>query len=377
VYALTRRFAAPSPKGGGANQEGFVLVVVAILLVALAGFVALGVDVGALYSARTSAQEIADAAALAGAVTFIHNPTAPQPATASDFALQVALNNSIMGQPITATDVTITVDVANRKVTVDVASTQNTYFAHAIGHDTANIQVSATAEAAEHATGSSCVKPWFVPNTVFATSAICDAACDPNQLLIDPVTKEVTPFAESKIGDEFTLKPQNPTGAIAPGQFYAIQLPDSVGASDYENNIATCANVYVRCNDSYSVETGNMVGPTIHGVEELIGDNPDEWVGPGEYRRPDGTLTDISDSVVVAPVWDSCALSDFCPDGKFPTGTTVSLKIVGFAVFFLKGIEGGDVVARLINVSSCGPASGTPSETGGTVLSLPLRLVRQ
>jgi hypothetical protein len=190
------------------------------------------------------------------------------------------------------------------KVTVDVASTQNTYFARAIGHNTANILVSGTAEAAEHSTGSSCVKPWFVPNTVFATAAICDAACDPAQLLIDPATREVTPFAESKRGQKFSLKPQNPTGAIAPGQFYAIQLPDSVGASDYENNIATCANVYVRCNEYYSVETGNMVGPTIHGVDDLIGDPHDTWVGPGRYQRPDGTLTDISGSLVVAPVWD-------------------------------------------------------------------------
>jgi hypothetical protein len=216
-----------------------------------------------------------------------------------------------------------------------------------------------------------------VPNTVFATSAICDAACDPNQLLIDPATREVTPFAESKRGLAFSLKPQNPSGAIAPGQFYAIQLPDSVGASDYQNNIETCANVYVRCNEFYSVETGNMVGPTIHGVDNLIGDPADEWVDPGVYRRPDGTLTDISDSVVVAPIWDSCALTGFCPDGKFPTGTNVNLQIIGFAVFFLEGVQGGDVVARLLNVSSCGPSSGTPPETGGTVLSLPLRLVRQ
>jgi hypothetical protein len=358
------------------KQEGFVLVVVAILLVALAGFVALGVDVGALYSARTSAQEVADAAALAGAFTFVNNPTAPQPATANDHAMLVALNNSVMGVPVTAADVTVTVDVANRKVTVDVASTQNTYFAKAIGHSTADIRVTGTAEAAEFSTGSSCVKPWFIPNTVFATDPICTAACDPSQLLVDPVTKLVTPFADSKRGQAFTLKPQNPAAAIAPGQFYAIQLPGSVGASDYQDNIATCANVYVRCHESYSVETGNMVGPTNHGVEDLIGDPPDEWVEPGKYLRPDGTYSDISDSLVVAPIWNSCALAGFCPDGKFPTGTQVELQIVGFAVFFLEGIEGGNVVARLLDVSSCGPSAGPPAETGGTVLSLPLRLVR-
>ena len=43
------------------KQKGYVLVVVAITLIILVGFVALGVDTGALYSARTSAQEVADA----------------------------------------------------------------------------------------------------------------------------------------------------------------------------------------------------------------------------------------------------------------------------------------------------------------------------
>jgi Putative Flp pilus-assembly TadE/G-like len=357
------------------KQEGFVLLVVAAILVALIGFVALGVDVGALYSARTSAQEIADAAALAGAFTFINNPTAPQPATASDHAMLVALNNSVMGTPIAAGDVTVAVDVANRKVTVDVASTQPTYFAAALGHNTANIHVTGTAEAAKFSTGSSCVKPWFIPNTIFSADPVCTSGCDPTQLLIDPVTRLTTPFANSKRGQKFSLKPQDPAGSIAPGQFYAIQLPDSKGASDYETNIATCTDAYVRCNEFYSVETGNMVGPTAHGVEALIGDSPDEWVEPGKYQRSDGTYSDMSDSLVVAPIWNSCGLASFCPDGKFPTGTKVNVQIVGFAVFFLEGVDGDDVIARLLSVSSCGP-SGAPPPAGGTVLSLPLRLVR-
>src|SRR2546425_669792 len=81
------------------KQKGFVLVVLALLLVVLIGFLALAVDIGVLYSARTSAQEVADAAALAGAFTFINDTQSPQPQTASSNALQVALNNSVLGQP--------------------------------------------------------------------------------------------------------------------------------------------------------------------------------------------------------------------------------------------------------------------------------------
>src|SRR5215831_18185338 len=96
------------------KQDGFVLIVVAALLAALTGFLALAVDIGVLYSARTSAQEVADAASLAGAFTFINDTQSPQPQTASNHALQVALNNSILGQPVAAAGVNVNVDVGNQ-----------------------------------------------------------------------------------------------------------------------------------------------------------------------------------------------------------------------------------------------------------------------
>ena len=71
-----------------------MLVAVALVLIALLGVVALAVDTGVLYGARTATQEIADAAAMAAAFTFTNTPTAPQPATATNHALSVALNNS-------------------------------------------------------------------------------------------------------------------------------------------------------------------------------------------------------------------------------------------------------------------------------------------
>src|SRR5438132_11649531 len=206
------------------KQEGFVLVVVAIVLLALVGFLALAVDIGVLYSARTSAQGIADAAALAGAFTFINDTQSPQPQTASRNALQVARNNSVLGQPVAAADVNVNVDVANRRVTVDVQSTQNTYFARALGVQTANVGVEAVAEAAQYATGSACTKPWFIPNTAFSTSNACPA-CGAHQVLVSG--GQVTAFGQSKIGQQFILRSQNPQNTLAPGQFYSIQLPGS------------------------------------------------------------------------------------------------------------------------------------------------------
>jgi Tfp pilus assembly protein PilX len=367
------------------EQKGFVLVVVAAVLVACVGFLALAVDVGLLYSARASAQEVADAAALAGAFTFINSPTALQPQTASNHAVQVAMNNTIMNQPVLAGDVNVNVDVANRRVTVDVQSTQNTYFGRVLGLLTADVGVEGIAEASEYSTGTSCVKPWFVPNTVFGTGGGACPACTAGQVLISG--GEVTDFAKTKIGQQFTLRSQVPASSIAPGQFYAIQLPGSVGATDYKNNISSCSDGFIRCGESYSVETGNMVGPTKQGVQDLIGNPPtDTWTGKvGEYQTSIG-LSDMSKNVILAPIWDACSMPGFCPSGSFPSGTTVSLKIIGFAVLFLEGVQGNDVKARLISVSSCGAAGGGGGggggggagavDAGGAVLSIPLRLVR-
>jgi hypothetical protein len=367
---------------GKNKEEGFVLITLAFVLVVLIGFVALAVDVGVLYGAKTSAQSIADSAALAGAYTFINDTTAVQPDTAYNNALQVALNNSVMGKPVTSGDVTVNVDAANRRVTVDVASTQNTYFARVLGPSTANISVEGVAEAADYSTGATCVKPWFIPNTMLSSSGAC-AACAAGQVLISG--GEVTAYAKGLLGQEYTIRSQDPHNSIASGDFYSIDLVNKGGGSDYRTNIATCSNAYLRCGNSYSVKTGNMVGPTKQGVKDLIGDPPtDSWTGTiGVYQTPNG-LSDTSKNIIVAPIWDTCSMAGFCPAGDFPSGTGVSLQIIGFATFFLEGIQGNDVKARLINISSCGALSGGPGggggggggETGGTVLSLPLRLVR-
>jgi Flp pilus assembly protein TadG len=366
-------------------QGGFILVVVALLLVALAGFVALGVDVGALYSAKASAQEIADAAALAGAFTFISSPTSDQPQTAENHALAFALESTIMGHPIPEDDLTITVDVENRRVTVDLSSTQETHFAKAIGKSTVDIGVTATAEASEYSTGATKARPWFIANTVFSSDDICDAKCNPAQLLIDPASREVTSFAEAQFGNQFTLKPQGPNEALSPGQFYELDIPGlSGGANGYEDGIRDGAPDFSPCFESYSVMTGNKKGPTERGVNDLIGDPPRfTWVAPGRYRREaDGKIFDMSENLVVAPIWDVCNSGGFCPTAKLH-GSKPSVQVMGWGVLFVEGVssdeEADGVIARLLNVSSCGTGSGagtTGEERGSAVFGIPVRLVR-
>ena len=73
-------------------------------------------------------------------------------------------------------------------------------------------------------------------------------------------------FVDPLLGTQRTIKPGNPQNALTPGQFFAIRLGDSSGGNDYRTNIATCASQIVTCQNLYSVEPGNMIGPTKQGV---------------------------------------------------------------------------------------------------------------
>src|ERR1051325_3916433 len=103
-------------------EKGMTIAMVALCIVVLFAMAALAVDLGVLYTARTSAQHAADAAALAGAYTFL-SPTAPHPGSAQNAAVATAAANAILGTPVAITTGNVTVDTATRRVTVTVPRT--------------------------------------------------------------------------------------------------------------------------------------------------------------------------------------------------------------------------------------------------------------
>ena len=156
------------------NQRGYALVTAAILLVVLMSFVALAVDLGIAYSARTAAQRTADAAALAGAFVFVIDPN-PDATDIKNRAVEQAANNGILGTPVTIVPGDVDVDMVNRRVTVSVERTQArgnpipTYFAQIL-MPSIDVQVEATAEASTVANADGCTKPWIIPSTAFSSS---------------------------------------------------------------------------------------------------------------------------------------------------------------------------------------------------------------
>jgi hypothetical protein len=79
--------------------------------------------------------------------------------------------------------------------------------------------------------------------------------------------------------------------------------------------------------------------------------------------------------LVVSPIIDVC---QYCSTGGPPTGQS-DFEVIGFALIFVDGMSGNDVIAHLVDIIKCPPTAGgggiDPEETGP--FGLPLRLVRQ
>jgi Flp pilus assembly protein TadG len=150
---------------GKCSRRGAILVLVAISLVVVCGFVALAVDVGMIAVAKTEAQNAADTASMIGART-LNGADPPNLTQATTAAKNGAKANKILHQFVTDPEVAVThgafhYDQTNKKFVpqyppvapdnynltkVTVTRTRDTAFARAIG--VGQFTVSATSVAA-------------------------------------------------------------------------------------------------------------------------------------------------------------------------------------------------------------------------------------
>jgi Flp pilus assembly protein TadG len=363
------------------------VAMVALCIVVLFLMGALAVDLGVLFTARTSAQHAADAAALAGAYSFLSSAN-PQPSSAESAAVATAAANTILGTPVTISAANISVDTALRRVTVTVPRTAaggnaiGTFFARVSNNNSADIVAKASAEAGLQGSASRCVKPVFIPNTILSDKSLdpnnAAGACNAGEVLFDR-SGNVTAFAQGKIGSQQTIRPVKPQRALAPSQFYSLDFGS--GGSTYRCAWGQCLNYCsgvseIACGQRYPVETGNMTGPTNQGVRNLIGNPPDLWISVGHYNV-DGVEMDSSKSLVVAPVWQNC---DPPPIDPGTSGQTVA--VVGFFEMFVDDVSGGgDVTAHIVGPIKCpnngggGGGAGTPAPSTGP-MATPVRLIQ-
>jgi len=367
-------------------QKGMTIAMVALCIVVFFAMAALAIDLGILYTARTSAQHAADAAALAGAFTFTTSAAA-QPAAAREAAIATAATNKILGTPVVVSAGNVVVDPAARRVTVTVPRTSaggnpvDTYFARVLGHNSSDVSAKATAEAGTQGSASHCVKPIYIPNTLLSKMAKATQACNatPKEVIFDS-SGAITNWAAPQMGSNTAVRIQStsPPNAVVPSQFYALDFGS--GGNTYQCAWGQCLNYCsgvstIACGKKYPVETGALNGPTRHGVDDLIGKPPDTWISSGNYDV-NGMTMSTSKSLVVAPVWDNCDPANAIVPGK--SGQTVA--VIGFMELFVDGMQGNDVLAHAVAPIKCqnpggGGGAGNPNPSTGPY-AIPVRLVQ-
>jgi hypothetical protein len=345
---------------------------------------ALGIDVGVMMTARTQAQASADAGALAGATALVKDSwddrSAGGPAVQS--AITTAQKNVVMSanvsvQPSDVTFPTGPTGVNNRvKVnvfrTADRLNPLSLLIGSLIGVANANITATATAEA-DTASSMTCVKPFIIPdkwqeNTDPPWSADTSTFYRydkkgnvvPNADVYTPGSPEQggTGYGRADIGTTLTLR-AGTGGNIAPSSYFSWTMPGGTGGSWYEYNIANCNTTPVNVGDPAVQEPGNMVGPTIQGLTELMTKDPDAYWDAGNKK----VVSQFAQSPRLFPI------PLYNPDVyqfNNVSGRTADYVVTAFLPFFLQSVSGNTaygVLASPIITTVQQPSTSTTSNT--------------
>jgi putative Flp pilus-assembly TadE/G-like protein len=196
------------------------------------------------------------------------------------------------------------------------------------------------------------------------------------------------------IGKRFGVKTDSNTNTtVSPGWFRAIRIPRvdcsdvSGGGSCYEDNISSCGGIpttywhagnepcpedigqdaaYWASQGCYATETGNMVGPTQHGVEDLIATDPDAvWVGDGPTGYVDNSIygDDWMKSKRIVPI-GVIDIDWFM--SQDPSGSNGVLRLVNIFGFFIEGM--GDINEATGAMTCCSPSG---KAVIGRILTIP------
>lgn len=391
-----------------------MLVHVGIMLIALMAFTALVYDYGVLWVSRRQAQNAADSAALAAAISLSFVNNADQ-ALARNSAIAAAQQNQIWGAPpdITAADVTFPAcpagapGVGGTCVQANVFRTSYqrgggnplpTYFANVFGVGQQGVRATATAQLLAGSGTSECVKPWAIPDKWLENQT---PAWDPTdsfsryiqngrnagQLVANPdvytaptTNSTGTGFTlTNDYGRQITLKSGNPAQSIAPGWFFPVVIDGSQppGGARYRAAIEGCATVPINPGTVLQTEPGNMIGPTQQGVNALIAQDPSaSWstAANGGRGAPVGGCMAAgtcgrSPRVVAIPVFNVDTYDLGRASGRIDITVT---QVLGF---WIQGMQGNNVIGYLMNYPTTaitGPALGN----GASAFNATVILVR-
>ncbi len=354
-------------EGGSKGERGSVLTLSALGMLTFLLATGLSVDLGHFYLVKTELQNIADAAALAGASALNASPggitKARQLATA-------AMNNyefNQKGLAMTGANVTFAVNLGGPYVDEAAASGQaqkirfvkvrtpdapvQVFFAAPVLGGSKNLNAEATA-------GMS------VPIT-----SVCD-------FLPVSVIDYGTPI---KPGDLYTFR-AGPSGSVSPGNYQLLAVAGS-GGQDVRVGIASGVDACAAPGEEYAVDTktGVTAGPVRVGINTRFGEYGAQ-VNPLDHPPDTNVMENITYDQYVAGTPSKApshagvagrriVIIPIVKEGEYDPGRGV-VKFNRFGLFFLRNKvgngNGGDLVAEFIDMATVvgrgrvgtGPAAG-------------------
>lgn len=349
------------------DERGSVILMVTFSIVAIFAFAVLAVDGAVLMTARTQLHAAADAAALAGASGLIDGDEDLAVERAVAYAgFNKAVEDGMQPVTITPDDVTFPEPDVVRVRTHRTRATDDpihTFFLRVID-PTSDNRAEMTAVSAARAydvCSSKCLKPWAIPDRW--NDANGNGAYDEGETY-DPDGTGYT--APGDVGTTITLKVGNPQDAISPGVFYPVDYPPLdnatgmsplTGGAWYESWISGCEPYVIGPGDRLQLEPGNMVGPTAHGMEDLVAQDPGATWDP-ETKTIVGSAYGLSPRIGLVPFFDP----------TLPPGSGRNwVRVTKVGAFFIESVgPGSQVVGRFIEIT----AQGNPCPGGGIGPSL-------
>jgi putative Flp pilus-assembly TadE/G-like protein len=368
------------------DERGMSFVFVGIGLMTFMAATTLAVDVGMFMTARTQAQTSADAGALAGATALVYNNwddrSSSGPAVQS--SMSAAQQNTVMNGVVSVlpSDVTFPVGpTGSNRVKVDVYRTAGrtnpvtTLLGSLLGMSTIDIAATATAEAAP-AGGMTCVKPFIIPDR---WQEHTDPPWDMNSSTYNHWDKwgNVVPNADTydptlgySADDKGTLLVLRAGSGnnIQPTFYFSWAMPPNTGAEWYQSNIVNCNTTVISTSYVATQEPGNMMGPTIAGLKELIDQDPNAYWDDANKKYV--STKNPSPRVFPIPLYNP----DEYDKGKI-NGRNATLVVAAWLGFFLEAVPQGknEAYGRIFPITG---VSAATSPTPTAPLAYVIRLVQ-
>lgn len=259
------------------NEDGSVIVILALAFSMLLGLTALVIDIGIVALEKTRLVRTLDATVLAGAQELPNTSKAFQ--TAYEYAVRNELDPSLL---------TVNFPVGNQQITATSSKTVDLYFAQILGFNQIDVSGRATARIAP----------------VSSTTGLIPIGLDESQMPLVP-------------GQQYSIK----VGAhdAETGWLGVLAYPGQSGADDYRNSARYGYDGVVQIGQNMDKATGNVSGPTTQGIEDRIATANETW----DNYSPN------SERVAFVPIYRIL--------GNQPSD---KVRVTGFASVFLEQVTG-------------------------------------